>query len=228
MAGVRIEVVGAEARRASAWWRHSPRTWSTGPSRTCRPRPGPFSFRTRFHCRAISSKAWSHETGWNSPSLANCPSFMRISGVREPVGAVHDLRQEVALDAVEAAVDLRLHVAVGRDDLSVLDADHDAAAGAAEAARRLGPFELDVRPGRQVLRRRGQAELAAAAAAAAAWALRNARRETSMAIIPASPRPRFRGGLEVVEDERGREHAVEERDLVQARDDVAPPTRSQG
>ena len=83
---------------------------------------------------------------------------MRISGVREPVGAVHDLGQEVALDAVEAAVDLRLHVAVGRDNLAVLDADHHAAAGAAEAAGRLGPFELDVRPGRDVLRLSGQAD----------------------------------------------------------------------
>ena len=41
---------------------------------------GPFSFSTRLNCRAISSKARSHETGWNSPSLANCPFLMRISG----------------------------------------------------------------------------------------------------------------------------------------------------
>ena len=60
----------------------------------------------------------------------------------QPVGAVHDLGQEIALDAVEAAIDLGLHVAVGGDDLAVLDADHDAATGAAEAAGRLRPFDL--------------------------------------------------------------------------------------
>ena len=62
----------------------------------------------------------------------------------QAVGAVHDLGQEVALDAVEAAVDLGLGVAMGRHDLACLDADHDAAAGAAEAAGRLGPLDLEV------------------------------------------------------------------------------------
>ena len=61
----------------------------------------------------------------------------------QPIGAVHDLGQEIALDAVEAAIDLGLHVAVGGDDLALLDADHDAAAGAAEAAWRLRPFDLE-------------------------------------------------------------------------------------
>src|SRR4051812_17711444 len=117
---------------------------------------GPFSFSTRFHCRAISSKAWSHETGWNSPSLASVFHAHQRRG--EPIGAVHDLREEVALDAVEPAIDLRLHVAVSCNDLSVLDADHHAAPGAAEAARRLGPFKLNVRPGRDVLRLDGQAD----------------------------------------------------------------------
>ena len=41
---------------------------------------GPFSFSTRLNCRAISSKAWSQETGWNSPSFANWPFLMRMSG----------------------------------------------------------------------------------------------------------------------------------------------------
>src|SRR5690606_4890833 len=48
-----------------------------------------------------------------------------------------------ALNAVEAAVDLRLHVAVRGHDLAVLDADHDAASRAAEAARGLRPFDLE-------------------------------------------------------------------------------------
>ena len=60
----------------------------------------------------------------------------------EPVRAVHDLGQEVALDAVQAAVDFRLGVALGRDDAVVLDRHLHVAAGAAEAARRLGPGQL--------------------------------------------------------------------------------------
>ncbi|SAL66099.1 hypothetical protein AWB69_07470 [Caballeronia udeis] len=42
---------------------------------------GPFSFSTRLNCSAIVLKAWSHETGVNSPSFAYLPSFMRSSGV---------------------------------------------------------------------------------------------------------------------------------------------------
>ena len=55
------------------------------------------------------------------------------------VGAVHDLGQEVALDAVQATVDRRIRVALGGDHLVVLHADQYRAAGAAEAARRLVP-----------------------------------------------------------------------------------------
>ena len=42
---------------------------------------GPLSFSTRLNCSAITSKAWSHDTGSNSPSLAYLPFFMRSSGV---------------------------------------------------------------------------------------------------------------------------------------------------
>src|SRR5689334_713855 len=42
---------------------------------------GPLSLSTRFHCSAITSKAWSQDTLWNSPSLAYRPFFMRRSGV---------------------------------------------------------------------------------------------------------------------------------------------------
>ncbi|MND30444.1 hypothetical protein D3C80_209750 [compost metagenome] len=60
----------------------------------------------------------------------------------QAVLAIHDLGQEIALDAVEATIDLRLHVAMGGDDLAFLDADHDAAARAAETTGRLRPFDL--------------------------------------------------------------------------------------
>ena len=56
---------------------------------------------------------------------------------RQPVGAVHDLGKEIPFDAVEAAIDFGLRVAMGCDHLAVLDPDHDAATGAAEAAGRL-------------------------------------------------------------------------------------------
>ena len=63
-------------------------------------------------------------------------------GRGQAVVSVHDLGQEITFDAVQAAVDLGLHVAMGGDDLAFLDADHDAAAGAAKAAGGLGPFYL--------------------------------------------------------------------------------------
>ncbi|MCY1439065.1 hypothetical protein D9M71_552850 [compost metagenome] len=61
----------------------------------------------------------------------------------QAVVAVHDLRQEVALDAVEAAIDLRLDVAMGRHHAVVAGGDHHAAAGAAKPARRLVPVQGD-------------------------------------------------------------------------------------
>ncbi|MCY1308102.1 hypothetical protein D9M68_570850 [compost metagenome] len=42
---------------------------------------GPLSLSTRLNCSAMTSKAWSQDTGANSPSLAYLPSFMRSSGV---------------------------------------------------------------------------------------------------------------------------------------------------
>ncbi len=60
----------------------------------------------------------------------------------QPVLAVHDLRQEIALDAVQAAVDRRIGIALAGDDAVVLDADQYRAAGAAEAARRLVPTQI--------------------------------------------------------------------------------------
>ncbi len=60
----------------------------------------------------------------------------------QAVMAVHDLGKEIALDAVEAAIDLGLDVAVGGDHAVVLGRDHHAAAGAAEAAGGLVPFQF--------------------------------------------------------------------------------------
>ena len=62
--------------------------------------------------------------------------------LRQAIMAVHDLGEEIALDAVEAAIDLGLDVAVGGDDAVVLGRDHHAAAGAAEPAGRLVPFQF--------------------------------------------------------------------------------------
>ncbi|MNP12744.1 hypothetical protein D3C76_1049940 [compost metagenome] len=71
--------------------------------------------------------------------------------VGQAVAAVHDLRQEIALHAVDPAVYLGLDVAVGGDHLAVAGGDHHAAAGAAEAAGGLVPVEAGhVRLGDQV------------------------------------------------------------------------------
>ena len=69
----------------------------------------------------------------------------------QAVAAVHDLRQEVALHAVDPAIDLGLDVAVGGHYLAVAGGDHHAATGAAEAAGCLVPGQAgDVRLGHQV------------------------------------------------------------------------------
>ena len=60
----------------------------------------------------------------------------------ETVAAVHDLRQEVSLDAIEAAVHFRQRVAVGGNHFAFLHADHHAASGTAETAWRLRPFDF--------------------------------------------------------------------------------------
>ena len=64
---------------------------------------------------------------------------------RQPIIPVHDLRQEITLDAVEALVHFGVDVAVRGDDAVVLHPHRHTASGAAEAARRLGPFEPGVR-----------------------------------------------------------------------------------
>ena len=74
----------------------------------------------------------------------------------QAVAAVHDLGQEVALDAVQAAVDLGFDVAVGGHHAAVLGRHHHAAAGAAEAAGRLVPVQRGLLGvGDQVARRAG-------------------------------------------------------------------------
>ncbi|MBA7674618.1 hypothetical protein ES703_82838 [subsurface metagenome] len=60
----------------------------------------------------------------------------------QPVVAVHDLGEEVALDAVQAAIDLALDIAMGGDHAVIFGGDHDAAAGAAKAAGGLVPLQF--------------------------------------------------------------------------------------
>ncbi|MCY1341897.1 hypothetical protein D9M69_278650 [compost metagenome] len=60
----------------------------------------------------------------------------------QAVAAVHHLRQEIALHAVEAPIHFGLDVAVGRHHPAIPGRHHDAATGAAEAARRLVPVQL--------------------------------------------------------------------------------------
>ena len=60
----------------------------------------------------------------------------------QAVMAVHDLGKKIALDAIEAAIYLRLDVAMRGNDAVFLGRYHDAAAGAAEAAGGLVPLQL--------------------------------------------------------------------------------------
>ena len=88
------------------------------------------------------------------------PDFRR----REPARNASQFRQHRALDAEHALV-VREFVAAHVDDAAVRHADHDAAAGAAEPAHRLGPTvdgllsvdeELEAAPGRRAGADRGR------------------------------------------------------------------------
>ncbi|MNO84457.1 hypothetical protein D3C76_757970 [compost metagenome] len=69
----------------------------------------------------------------------------------QAIDAVHDLRQEVALDAVEATIDFGLDVAMRGHHAVVPRRHHHAATGPAESARRLVPVQGDhLRFGHQV------------------------------------------------------------------------------
>ncbi len=80
-------------------------------------------------------------------------------GPGEAVAAVHDLGVEVALDAVQAAVDRRFRVALDGHHAPVLGGHEDAAAHAAEPAHGLVPLPaLPLAHGVQVLALRLAAE----------------------------------------------------------------------
>src|SRR5437763_4364870 len=63
---------------------------------------------------------------------------------RQPILAVHDLRQKITLDAVQSAIDLVLDIAAGCNYPIVSGCYHDAATYAAEATRGFRPFERRV------------------------------------------------------------------------------------
>ena len=60
-------------------------------------------------------------------------------GLGEAVTAIHDLGQEIALDAVQATIDRRIRIALGRDHAPVLHPDQHRAAHTAETAGGLVP-----------------------------------------------------------------------------------------
>ena len=62
--------------------------------------------------------------------------------LRQSILAIHDLGKKIALDAIEASIDLGLDVAMRRNDTTVLGRNHHAASRAAEPARRLVPSEF--------------------------------------------------------------------------------------
>ncbi|MNS53892.1 hypothetical protein D3C72_866640 [compost metagenome] len=76
-------------------------------------------------------------------------------GLGQAILAVHDLGEEVALDAVEATVDRRIGIALGRHDTPGLRAHQHGAAGAAEAAGRLVPGDGSLVGAGNKVRRQG-------------------------------------------------------------------------
>ena len=103
---------------------------------------GPRFFSASLNFSAMMSKASSHDDRRELAVLVVFAVGLAQHRLGEAVMAVHDLGKEIALHAVEAAIDLGLDVAMGRDHAVVLGRHHDAAAGAAEPARRLVPFQF--------------------------------------------------------------------------------------
>ena len=74
------------------------------------------------------------------PILGILAVFHAQQRLCQTILAIHDLRQKVAFDAIEAPIHFGLGIALGRNHPVVLDGHHHAAAGTTEAAGRLGPF----------------------------------------------------------------------------------------
>ena len=88
------------------------------------------------------SKASSHDDRRELAVLIVFAGGLAQHWFGKAIMAVHDLGKEIALDAVQSAIDFGLDVAMGRDHAIVLGRHHDAAAGAAEPARRLVPLQF--------------------------------------------------------------------------------------
>ena len=72
------------------------------------------------------------------------PVFLAQQWLGQAVCAVHDLGKVVTLDAINAAIDGGIRIALGRDDATVLGADQHRATGAAETAGRFVPADIGV------------------------------------------------------------------------------------
>ena len=150
VAGVRIEVVGAKAR---------PHQLGGGIALPDRPlaraehadRLGSLFLEYALELPRHLVEGLVPGDGLELAVLRELPVPHAQERLGEPIAAVHDLGEEVALDAVEAAIDLGLHVAVGGNDLAFFHPDHHTAAGAAEAAGRLRPLQLKVLTRQDVL-----------------------------------------------------------------------------
>ena len=103
---------------------------------------GPRFFSAALNFSAMMSKASSHDDRRELAVLVVFAVGLAQHRLGQPVMAVHDLGEEIALHAIEAAIDLGLDVAVGRDHAVVLGRHHHAAAGAAEPAGGLVPLQF--------------------------------------------------------------------------------------
>ena len=141
MAGIRIEIVGAEAGL------HQLQSGIAFPDR---PLPGAEHAdpaRATLLQRVLEFLRHDVE-GFVPRDLCELAVLVVFAGglaqhrLGEAVVAVHDLGEEIAFYAVQPAIDFRLDVAMGRDHAIVLGRHHDAATGAAEPARRLVPLQF--------------------------------------------------------------------------------------
>ncbi len=179
---------------------------------------GPFALSAALNFSAMTSNAWSQEIGVNSPSLAYSPSRHPQQRLGQAVGAVHDLGEEIALHTIEAAIDLGVDVAVGRDHPAVLDRDHHAAAGAAEAAGRLVPFQLGLVAGHHDVGGLGrQSDAGHGGGGRCSLGLDDLATGELHGSTSLSLGQRF----DLVEDEHGRQHAGDLADPLQPLDDAA-------
>ena len=138
VARVRIEIVGAETALDQFGRRIAfPDRPLSGPEHADRRRAGALQRGLEFLCH--DREGFVPGDGREVAVLVVLAVLLAQQRLCQAILPVHDLGQEIALDAVEAAIDRGIRIALRGDDTTVLRADDDAASGAAEPAHALVP-----------------------------------------------------------------------------------------